>query len=606
MSADGSLMAAEAFLGVERSFLGRRWRARGGGDSAGGDRAGIAIAQRLALPEIVGRLLAARGVAAEGAESFLKPTLRELLPDPSRFRDMDKAADRLAAAVRDSEPIAVFGDYDVDGATSSALLARFFAAAGHPLKIYIPDRMKEGYGPNLPALLALKAQGIRVVITVDCGITAFEPLAAAAEAGLEVIVVDHHVAEPRLPAAFAVINPNRLDEEKGHGQLAAVGVAFLLAVAVNRALRRAGWYGESQPGGRAEPDLKRWLDLVALGTVCDVVPLTGLNRALVAQGLKVMAQRGNIGLSALADVARLDEPPGCYHAGFLLGPRVNAGGRVGEAGLGARLLTTEDEIEARELAQRLDGHNAERRQIEELVQAAAIAQVEARLAPGLVFAAASGWHAGVIGIVASRLKERYGRPACVVALDEDGAIGKGSGRSISGIDLGSAVIAARQAGLLINGGGHAMAAGFTVAGPGLEALRDFLAERLGAGLNGEPPTPLLDMDGVLQPEAATPELLALLERLAPYGSGNAEPRFALPAVRVLQAEPAGEAHIRCVIAGSDGGRLKAIAFRSLATELGRVLLTPGGPALHLAGHLRLNRWQGREEVQLVIEDGAPV
>src|SRR5215472_12403293 len=404
-------MTAEAFLGVERSLLGRRWRARGGDD-----REGLAIAQRMALPEIVGRLLAARGVGAEAAESFLNPTLRELLPDPSRFRDMDKAAARLARAVRDGEEIAVFGDYDVDGATSAALLARFFAAAGHPIRIYIPDRMKEGYGPNLPALLALKEQGVRIVITVDCGITAFEPLAGAEAAGLEVIVVDHHVAEPRLPAAFAVINPNRLDEGKGHGQLAAVGVTFLLVVAVNRGLRQAGWYGEA----RAEPDLKRWLDLVALGTVCDVVPLTGLNRALVAQGLKVMARRGNPGLVALADVARLAEPPGCYHAGFLLGPRVNAGGRVGEAGLGARLLTTEDEIEAQ-------------------VQLAAIAQVEARLAPGLVFAAAPGWHAGVIRIVASRLKELYGRPACVVALDEDGAIGKGSGRSISGIDLGSAV-----------------------------------------------------------------------------------------------------------------------------------------------------------------------
>jgi single-stranded-DNA-specific exonuclease len=601
----GGAATAEAFLGVERSLLGRRWRARGGGD-----RAGLAIAQRLALPEIVGRLLAGRGIGSEGAESFLKPTLRELLPDPSRFRDMDKAAERLAQAVRAGEPIAVFGDYDVDGATSSALLARFFAAAGHPIRIYIPDRIKEGYGPNLPALLALKDQGVRIVVTVDCGITAFEPLAAAAGAGLEVIVVDHHVAEPRLPAAFAVINPNRLDEARGHGQLAAVGVAFLLVVAVNRALRRAGWYGEAGGTARPEPDLRRWLDLVALGTICDVVPLTGLNRALVAQGLKVMAQRGNIGLAALADVARLGEPPGCYHAGFLLGPRVNAGGRVGEAGLGARLLTTEDQIEARELAQRLDGHNAERRLIEEEVQAAAIAQVETQLAPGLVFAAAPGWHAGVIGIVASRLKERYGRPACVVALEGDGGIGKdqigkGSGRSIAGIDLGSAIIAARQAGLLINGGGHAMAAGFTVAGTGLEALRAFLAERLGAGLNGEPPRPTLEMDGALQPGAATAELVALLERLAPFGSGNAEPRFALPAVRILDAEPAGEAHIRCLVAGSDGSRLKAIAFRSLETELGRVLLTRGGPALHLAGHLRVNRWQGREEVQLLIEDGAP-
>src|SRR6516162_10175483 len=591
-------MTAEAFLGVERSLLGRRWRARGGDD-----REGLAIAQRLALPEIVGRLLAARGVGAEAAESFLNPTLRELLPDPSRFRDMDKAAARLARAVRDGEAIAVFGDYDVDGATSAALLARFFAAAGHPIRIYIPDRMKEGYGPNLPALLALKEQGVRIVITVDCGITAFEPLAAAEAAGLEVIVVDHHVAEPRLPAALAVINPNRLDEAKGHGQLAAVGVAFLLVVAVNRALRQAGWYGEA----RAEPDLKRWLDLVALGTICDVVPLTGLNRALVAQGLKVMARRGNPGLVALADVARLAEPPGCYHAGFLLGPRVNAGGRVGEAGLGARLLTTEDEIEARELALRLDGYNSERRQIEEQVQLAAIAQVEARLAPGLVFAAAPGWHAGVIGIVASRLKELYGRPACGVALDGEGEamIGKGSGRSVAGIDLGSAVIAARQARLLINGGGHPMAAGFTVAGSRLEALREFLAERLGAGLNGEPPRQVLELDGALLPGAATAELLMLLERLAPYGSGNAEPRFALPSLRVLQAEPLGEAHIRCTLAGSDGSRLRAVAFRSLATELGRALLTPAGPALHLAGHFRINRWQGRAEVQLLIEDGAP-
>jgi single-stranded-DNA-specific exonuclease len=587
-------MTAEAFLGVERSLTGRRWRER-----AGEARAGLAIAQRLALPEILGRLMASRGVGPETAESFLNPTLRELLPDPSRFRDMDKAADRLALAVQQGETIAVFGDYDVDGATSAALLARFFTAVGSALRVYIPDRLKEGYGPNLPALLALKSEGVRIVVTVDCGITAFEPLTGAAEAGLEVIVVDHHVAEPRLPPAFAVINPNRLDEQAGHGQLAAVGVAFLLVVAVNRALRRVGWYGE----GREEPDLKRWLDLVALGTVCDVVPLTGVNRALVAQGLKIMAARGNAGLAALGDVGRLNEPPGCYHAGFVLGPRVNAGGRVGEAGLGARLLMTDDAIEARELARRLDEYNTERRQIEEVVQAAAIAQVEACLAPGLVFAAAPAWHPGVIGIVASRLKERYGRPACVVGIEA--AIGKGSGRSIMGIDLGSAIIAARQAGLLINGGGHAMAAGFTVAEERMDALREFLAERLGDGLGGEPPQPILELDGALQPGAATPELLHLVERLGPFGSGNSEPRFGLPAARVLNAQPAGEAHIRCVLVGSDGARLKAVAFRSLGSELGRALLMPGGSALHLAGHLRIDRWQGREEVQLLIDDAAP-
>jgi single-stranded-DNA-specific exonuclease len=430
-------------------------------------------------------------------------------------------------------------------------------------------------------------------------VTAFAPLAGAAEAGLEVIVVDHHVAEPSLPRGLAVINPNRLDETPGLGQLAAVGVAFLLVVAVNRALRRAGFYA----GSRAEPDLKLWLDLVALGTICDVVPLTGVNRALVAQGLKVMRARGNLGLMALCDGARLSEAPGAYHAGFIIGPRVNAGGRVGAAELGARLLATADAAEAAAIALRLEAYNAERRQIEEVVLNAAIAQVESRLAPGLVFAAAEGWHAGVIGIVASRLKERYGRPACVVAVSE--GIGKGSGRSITGLDLGQAVIAARQAGLLINGGGHAMAAGFTVARDQIEALRLFLAERFGATLNGDPPRPTLDLDAALQPGAATPEFLSQVELLAPFGSGNAEPRFALTAVRVLRADMAGEAHVRCIVQGTDGKRLKAIAFRSLENGLGKALLTPGGAALHLAGHLRADRWQGRDEVQLLIDDAAP-
>jgi single-stranded-DNA-specific exonuclease len=584
---------SEAFLGVERSVTGRRWRQR-----QGDERAGLAISQRLGLPEIVGRLLAGRGIGPEAAESFLNPTLRDLLPDPSRLLDMDSAAERLASAIRKGEGIAVFGDYDVDGATSSALLARFFAAAGRLIRIYIPDRMKEGYGPNLPALLALKAEGIGVVITVDCGITAFEALAGAAEAGLEVIVIDHHVAEPRLPEAFAVVNPNRLDETPGHGQLAAVGVAFLLAVAVNRALRQAGWYGADRP----EPDLKRLLDLVALGTICDVVPLTGVNRALVTQGLKVMAARANIGLAALADVARLNEAPGTYHVGFMLGPRVNAGGRVGAADLGARLLSTEDPLDAAAIARQLDGFNTERKQIEERVLIEAIAQAESRQAPGLVFVQSEGWHPGVIGIVASRLKERYGHPACVVAIGQ--GIGKGSGRSVVGVDLGNAVIAARQAGLLVNGGGHVMAAGFTVEQGKLEALKEFLAERLDDRSGAERPRPTLDLDAALQPAAATPALLREIERLGPFGSGNVEPRFALPAARIVRADPAGEAHVRCIVMGSDGARLKAIAFRSLDNELGRALLQRGGPALHLAGHLRADRWQGRDEVQLLIDDAA--
>ncbi|MBX6324314.1 MAG: DHH family phosphoesterase, partial [Rhodospirillaceae bacterium] len=387
----------------------------------GDPRLALALAQRHGLPEIVGRLLAARGVAVDEAGAFLAPRLREALPDPSRLRDMDRAADRLARAVMSGERIAVFGDYDVDGATSAALLHRFFAAVGAPLlRIHVPDRLREGYGPNLPALLRLKADGARVVVTVDCGTLAFAPLAQARAAGLDIVVVDHHAAEPRLPEAAALVNPNRLDETAGFGELAAVGVAFLLVVAVNRALRRAGWYGPSRP----EPDLLQWLDLVALGTVCDVVPLTGLNRALVAQGLKVLGRRGNPGIAALCDVAGLADAPGTYHLGFVLGPRVNAGGRVGESGLGARLLSTDDPAEAAALAGRLDAYNRERRALEQAALEAAIAQVERDGAEGsLLFACGEGWHPGVVGIVAGRLVQRYGLPACVVALGD--GVGRG-------------------------------------------------------------------------------------------------------------------------------------------------------------------------------------
>jgi single-stranded-DNA-specific exonuclease len=585
-----------AFLGVERAVTGRRWRSR-----QADDRLALMLAQRLGVPEIVARLLASRGVTAETADGFLNPRLRDLLPDPARFRDMERAVARLMAAIRGGERIAVFGDYDVDGATSAALLHRFFAAAGLPLRLYIPDRVTEGYGPNRAALLRLQAEGIGVVITVDCGITAFEPLAAAAAAGLAVIVLDHHVAEPLLPEAAAVINPNRLDEAPGHGQLAAVGVAFLLVVALNRALRQAGFYGPLRP----EPDLMQWLDLVALGTICDVVPLTGLNRALVAQGLKVMARRGNPGLVALADVAGVSERLGTYHAGFVLGPRVNAGGRVGASELGARLLSTDDPAEAAAIAARLDLLNGERRALEKTVLDAAIAQIEAGPPPAgaLVMAAAAGWHQGVIGIVAARLKERYGRPACVVAIDASG-VGKGSGRSVPGLDLGSAVIAARQAGLLLNGGGHPMAAGFAVAADRLAELTAFLATRLD-GAGGGPPRPVLDLDGALAAGAATAELIGRLQQLAPFGSGNAEPRFAIADARLVEASVVGDAHVRCILAGADDRRLKAIAFRCLDGPLGPALLRSAGAAWHLAGHLRLESWQGVERVQLLIDDAAP-
>ena len=572
----------------------------------GGDGAAQLIVQRLGLPEIVGRLLAQRGIDVFTAPLYLAPRLRDQLPNPSHLRDMDAAAARLARAMRDRETIAIFGDYDVDGAASAALLTRFFDAVGATSRIYVPDRLREGYGPNTPALLRLKAEGAGLVVTVDCGTAAHQPLAAAADCGLDVIVIDHHVAEPQLPRAAALVNPNRLDEASPHGVLAAVGVAFLLVVAVNRVLRAAGWYAS----GRVEPDLLRWLDLVALGTVCDVVPLAGLNRALVAQGIKVARRRWNAGLAALADIAGLNEPLDAYHLSHALGPRINAGGRVGMAspefdpGVGARLLATDDPTLAAQLARQLDAFNAERREIEAQVLAAAIETVEAvPQSPVLCFATGSGWHPGVIGIVAARLRERYERPACVVAID--GPIGRGSGRSVSGLALGPAIIAARQQGLLVAGGGHAMAAGFTVAADKLDELREFLAVRLGDGLDRGVLVPELLIDGALSLAAAQPELNGHIESLAPFGAANPEPRFAFATVRVAHVEPVGTGHLRCMLVDPmDGTRLQAIAFRAAETPLGRFLAETRGAAIHIAGHLRRDRWRGVDAMQLVIDDAA--
>jgi len=587
--------AAPPFLGVERSICGRRWHARPGDHAVA-----CAIAERLAVPEIVGRLLAQRRIGLDEAPGFLAPRLRDQLPDPSHLRDMDRAVARLTAAVTTGEKIVIFGDYDVDGATSAALLQRFLAAIGTGAGIYVPDRMREGYGPNAPALARLKADGAGVVITVDCGATAHDALAAAAESGLDVIVIDHHVGEPALPRAAAVVNPNRLDETSAHGALAAVGVAFLLVVALNRALRAAGWYAS-----RDEPDLLGWLDLVALGTVCDVVPLTGINRALVAQGIRVARGGANRGFAALAAVAGLNGPIDAYQLGFGLGPRVNAGGRVGEADMGARLLATDDPVLAGELAQRLDGYNRERREIEAYTLAAAITAVEAvPQSPALVFVAAEGWHPGVIGIVAARLKDRYERPACVVALE--GGIGKGSGRSIPGVALGSAVIAARQAGFLINGGGHAMAAGFTVEAGKLDALREFLAGRLGDGLDPAGLVPELSIDGALSAQAAQGGLIDHIDALAPFGAANPEPRFAFPGIRIVHAEPVGTGHLRCTLADPLGaGQLKAIAFRVGGMPLGAFLTEMRGRAVHVTGHLRRDTWRGGDALQLQIDDAAP-
>ncbi len=587
---------ATPYLGVSRSLCGRYWLGR-----PGDERLGLAIAQRCQVPEIVGRMLAARGQSLESAPGFLQPRLRDLLTDPSELKDMDQAAGRLADAIGRGERIAIFGDYDVDGATSAALLSRFLRAVGaeDPL-LYVPDRMREGYGPNAPAFHALKGQGATLAVTVDCGITAFAALEEARRIGIDVIIADHHVAEPVLPAAAAIVNPNRLDESSPHRNLAAVGVVFLLVIAINRELRRRGWFSAARP----EPDLLQWLDLVALGTVCDVVALTGLNRALAAQGLKVMARRSNLGLKTLCDVARVTDRVDAYHAAFLLGPRVNAGGRVGRSDLGARLLATDDPVVAGDLARQLDTYNEERRALENEVQEAALRQAEAQAAdnPHLLFVAARGWHPGVIGIVAGRLKERYQRPVCVIALEE--GVGKASGRSVAGLHLGQAVIAAREAGLVLKGGGHAMAAGFEVEERNLTALHAFIAARFKDDLDGTPLMPTLLIDGMLQGRGASTDLIATLERLAPFGAGNAEPRFVLPAQRVAMADIAGSDHVRCVLTGPDGSRLKAIAFRVAGEELGRVLLASRGAALHIAGRLKRDTWQGREQVQIQIEDAA--
>jgi single-stranded-DNA-specific exonuclease len=599
MSASGTGGEPSAFLNVERSLADRKWVLR-----SGDERLAMTLAQRFALPEVVARVMANRGVGLDEAEAYLSPTLRALLPDPNHLLDMDKAASRLAEAIRSGQAIGIFGDYDVDGATSSALLANVIHQAGGRAVIHIPDRLIDGYGPNIRGLCWLRDQGCSVVVTVDCGITAFDPLAQAADQGIEVVVIDHHAAEAALPRAVAVVNPNRVDETSPHRHLAAVGVAFLLAVAVNRNLKQSGWYGPD----RREPDLLRQLDLVALGTVCDVVPLVGVNRALVAQGIKVLAGRANPGLAALADVAGISESPEAFHLGYVMGPRVNAGGRVGEAPLGARLLSAEDYDQAMESARKLDGYNRERQEMEAAMLLAAMEQVEGRPDDGLPLLAAqgTGWHPGIVGLIASRLKERYGRPAVAVAFDGDGpqAIGKGSGRSVPGLDLGAAIIAARQSGLLMAGGGHAMAAGFTVVRERYGEFLAFVAARLGEQLTGEL-VPILELDGTLDCAGATVDLIATLKQLGPYGAGNAEPKFAITNARLIKCDVVGQGHIRAIFAGAGGQRLKTMAFRAADSDLGLALMTARpGSTFHLAGTLRLDTWQGNTQVQMILDDVA--
>ena len=587
------------FLGVERSLTGRRWRER---LNAEGMATALAIAQRHEVPEIVARVLAARGVAADDAPAFLSPSIRALMPDPMTMTDMDKAAARIADAIVASERIAIFGDYDVDGASSSALMARFLRHQGLDPHIYIPDRLFEGYGPNVEAMRSLAGAGAKLVICVDCGSTSIEALTAARDLGMSVVVLDHHEVGELLPPAVAVVNPNRQDDLSGLGYLAAVGVTLFAIVAVNRVLRERGFYS----GGRAEPDLLQWLDLVALGTVCDVVPLVALNRALVAKGLVAMARRQNRGIAALADVARLGGPVMPYHLGFMLGPRINAGGRIGDAALGARLLVSDDPEESARIAAELDRLNGERQAMEAAMVEEAIAEAEAEIGggegPPIIVTAGTRWHPGVVGLIAARLKERFERPAIAIAFQPNG-LGAGSGRSIVGVDLGDAVRTAVERGILVKGGGHAMAAGLTVEHARLGELRAFLDGALRAGVLAHHGN-VIDIDAALSARGASVELIELLDKAGPYGAGHPEPTFVLPHHRVTYAEVVGNGHIRLALASGDGAALKAMAFRTAGSPLGEALLAARGQMLHVAGTLSVDVWQERRQPSLRVIDAA--
>lgn len=576
-----------AFLNVEHSLTGRRWI----GPSVEADRLAEAMARDTRLPLPLARVLVARGVAPEEAAGFLEPTLRDLLPDPRSLKDMETAAARFLRAVRGREKIAVFADYDVDGGSSAALLISWLRAVGRQATLYIPDRIDEGYGPNVPAMQALGREH-SLIICVDCGTLSHEPVAAAAPA--DVVILDHHLGGETLPDACAVVNPNRQDESGDLGHLCAASVVFLMLVEANRQMRQEGAAG---------PDLMALLDLVALATVADVAPLVGVNRALVRQGLKVMARRERPGLVALSDVARLDSAPSAYHLGFVLGPRVNAGGRIGAADLGARLLATADPLEAAALAERLDRLNSERREIETRVREAALAQAEARgLDAPLVWAAGAGWHPGVVGIVAARLKEATHRPAVVIGLEN--GIGKGSARSVSGVDLGAAVHRVAAEGLLLKGGGHRMAAGLTVAEDQLEAAMARLAELLARQGAGEGGPEDLRLDGMLMPGAASPELIEDIDRAGPFGQGAPAPRFAFAAMEVSGPRRIGETHLRFTLGDGSGARIEAVAFGAFDGPLGPALSAGGAARFHLAGRLEINTWGGRRKAQLRLEDAA--
>jgi len=586
------------FLGIERSFSERAWKDRL--DDRGSARA-LAIAQRHGLDELLARILAGRNVDIDAVESFLDPTIKRLMPDPYVLTEMDLAAGRIADAATRGESVAIFGDYDVDGATASGLLCRYLRQCGLDPIIHIPDRIFEGYGPNVDAIRTFAERGVKLLVTVDCGVTSLEPLAEAKKLGLDTVVIDHHQADEKLPDAVAVVDPNRADDLSGLGHLAAVGLVFLALVAITRELRRRGFWTSS----RGEPDLLSLLHLVALGTVADVVPLVGLNRAFVAKGLIALRRREHPGPTALMDVARLSGPPEPWHLGFLLGPRINAGGRIGRADLGVRLLLEEDPAEAARIAGELDRLNRERQQIEQTTLAHAEAEALAALGleekGAVVVTASEGWHPGVVGLVASRLRERYGRPAFAIAL-EPGGSGTGSGRSIAGVDLGSAVRQAVRDGLLLKGGGHAMAAGVTLKKDALGAFRAFLESTLGAPVEAARRDRALLIDGAISAGGFNLSLAELLVRAGPYGAGNPEPVLALPGHTLAYIDPVGENHIRARLRSGDGKLVNAIAFRAAGQPLGKALLQNRGRAVHAAGQIAIDRWQGEERVQFRLTD----
>jgi single-stranded-DNA-specific exonuclease len=585
------------FLGVARSATGRVWRDR---LDARGRAVALTIAQRHGVPELLARVLAGRGVGADEVEAFLDPTIRRLLPDPHGLTDMEAACARLADAAERREAVAIFGDYDVDGATAAALLCRYLRTCGLDPIVHIPDRIFEGYGPNVDAIRAFAEKGVRLLVTVDCGTTSLEALAEARKLGLDVVVIDHHQADEQLPSAI-VVNPNRADDLSGLGHLAAVGLVFVTLVALARELRRRGFWANARP----EPDLLSFLHLVALGTVADVVPLKGLNRAFVAKGLLALRRRDHAGLTALMDVARLSGPPEPWHLGFLLGPRINAGGRIGRADLGVRLLLEEDTSACASLAAELERLNHERRAIE--VATVEQAEAEAQAALGLeekgavVVTAQDGWHPGVVGLVAARLKERFGRPAFAIAM-ERGGMGTGSGRSIPGVDLGRAVRHAVREGLLAKGGGHAMAAGVTLKKDALGAFRAFLEDTLANDVEGARRETALRIDGAVSAGGVDVALVEMLGRAGPFGAGNPEPMLAIPAHTLAYVDPVGENHIRARLKSGDGHFVSAIAFRAVGQPLGQALIENRGRVVHAAGCFTIDRWQGAERVQMRLTD----